>query len=236
LRHETGHAIDNAYRLRRKRAWRETFGPASLPYPERYRARPGSRRFVHHLGDWYAQAHPTEDFAETFAVWLKPRSTWRSNYADWPALHKLELVDTLIRDVAQRKPSVRARERVEPLDQNERTLASHYQRRERQQIYQRSGFADEQLRRVFSIQRHGRALSAVALLRNARAKLVRYVVRECGVDRYTAYQMLRILLERARGARLYVRGSKRDALRHSRWLLARLTRAYSQTVRPPLPL
>ena len=78
LRHEAGHALDNAYRLRRRKCWREVFGPASLPYPHRYRARPGSRRYVHHLGEWYAQAHPTEDFAETFAVWLKPRSNWRT--------------------------------------------------------------------------------------------------------------------------------------------------------------
>ena len=78
LRHEAGHALDNAYRLRRRKRWREVFGPASLPYPNRYRARPGSRRYVHHLGEWYAQAHPTEDFAETFAVWLKPKSSWRT--------------------------------------------------------------------------------------------------------------------------------------------------------------
>jgi len=74
LRHEAGHALDNAYRLRRRKRWREVFGPASLQYPARYKARPGSRRYVHHLGEWYAQSHPTEDFAETFAVWLKPRS------------------------------------------------------------------------------------------------------------------------------------------------------------------
>src|SRR3989440_9328173 len=70
LRHEAGHALDNAYRLRRRKCWRAVFGPASLPYPARYRARPGSRRYVHHLGEWYAQAHPSEDVAETFAVWL----------------------------------------------------------------------------------------------------------------------------------------------------------------------
>jgi len=74
LRHEAGHAIDTAYRLRRLKSWRAAFGPASLPYPDTYRPRPGSRRFVQHLGAWYAQAHPTEDFAETFAVWLTPRS------------------------------------------------------------------------------------------------------------------------------------------------------------------
>ncbi|HLZ97211.1 MAG TPA: hypothetical protein VKP66_04640, partial [Steroidobacteraceae bacterium] len=46
LRHEAGHAIDSAYRLRRRRQWRDVFGPASLPYPDTYRPRPGSRRFV----------------------------------------------------------------------------------------------------------------------------------------------------------------------------------------------
>ncbi len=89
LRHEAGHAIDSAYRLRRRRHWREVFGPASLPYPDTYRPRPGSRRFVQHLGAWYAQAHPTEDFAETFAVWLKPNSAWRREYMGWPAFAKL---------------------------------------------------------------------------------------------------------------------------------------------------
>src|SRR5256885_16453644 len=79
LRHEAGHALDNAYRLRRRKRWRAVFGPASLPYPARYRARPGSRRYVHHLGEWYAQAHPSEDFAETFAVWLTPKSGWRKS-------------------------------------------------------------------------------------------------------------------------------------------------------------
>ena len=99
LRHEAGHAIDTAYRLRRRKRWREIFGPASLPYPDTYRARPGSRRYVQHLGEWYAQAHPCEDFAETFAVWLKPNSSWRRTYAQWPAFHKLEFVDELLENV-----------------------------------------------------------------------------------------------------------------------------------------
>ena len=102
LRHEAGHAIDTAYRLRRRRRWREVFGPASLPYPDSYTARPGSRRYVQHLGDWYAQAHPCEDFAETFAVWLKPNSSWRRNYAQWPAFNKLEFVDELLGERARR--------------------------------------------------------------------------------------------------------------------------------------
>ena len=78
------------------RSWRATFGKASRPYPDIYRPRPASRDFVLHLGHWYAQSHPTEDFAETFAVWLQPRARWRREYQGWPALRKLEYVDELM--------------------------------------------------------------------------------------------------------------------------------------------
>ena len=93
LRHEIAHALDNAYRLRRRKEWRRVFGRASRPYPDIYRPRPASRDFVLHLGHWYAQSHPTEDFAETFAVWLQPKARWRREYQGWPALRKLEYVD-----------------------------------------------------------------------------------------------------------------------------------------------
>src|SRR6188474_2386394 len=114
MRNVAGHAIDTAYRLRRRRRWREVFGPASLPYPDTYKARPGSRRYVQHLGEWYAQSHPCEDFAETFAVWLKPNSSWRRTYADWPAFHKLALVDELLEGVRGHRAPVRNREVIEP--------------------------------------------------------------------------------------------------------------------------
>ena len=53
-----------------------------------------------HLDDWYAQSHPDEDFAETFAVWLTPELDWRKRYAGWKALQKLEYVDELMRSLA----------------------------------------------------------------------------------------------------------------------------------------
>ena len=90
LRHEAGHAVQHAYRIERKRRWQKAFGRSSDPYPDWYLPNPSSRRFVQHLDAWYAQSHPDEDFAETFAVWLTPRSAWRRRYADWPvALSKL---------------------------------------------------------------------------------------------------------------------------------------------------
>jgi hypothetical protein len=81
LRHEAGHVVQVAYQLHRRRRWRELFGPSSTRYPRYYRPNPASRRYVYHLPLWYAQSHPDEDFAETFAVWLTPRSNWRKRYA-----------------------------------------------------------------------------------------------------------------------------------------------------------
>ena len=65
-------------------------------YPEFYTPKPYSKSFVLHLDSWYAQSHPDEDFAETFAVWLNPQSDWRARYAGWPALKKLEYMDALM--------------------------------------------------------------------------------------------------------------------------------------------
>ena len=237
LRHEAGHALDNAYRLRRRRRWREVFGPASRPYPARYRARPGSRRYVHHLGEWYAQAHPTEDFAETFAVWLAPRSGWRKSYANWPALHKLQAVDALVASVRDRPPAVRNRARIEPLESNTRTLAQHYRRKLRHTRQIRRGLADELLKRAFSVARTRRgAPRAAALLRGSERALTLGVVRELGLTSYSVRQILRMLIERSERLELYVRGSRRDARSYARWMVERLTGLYSQGETPQLPL
>src|SRR5215472_953229 len=193
LRHEAGHAIDNAYRLRRRRRWREVFGYASAPYPARYRARAGSRRYVHHLGEWYAQAHPAEDFAETFAVWLTPKSAWRKNYAGWAALHKLQAVDELVQTVRGRRAPVRNRLRVEPLESNRSTLAQHYRRKIARNRLIRRGLADELLQRAFTGEppRRG-ALRAATLLRTHARELTASVARAIGSERYSAEQVLRM--------------------------------------------
>jgi hypothetical protein len=91
LRHEAGHALNYAYRLWERDDWREVFGIFSKPYREDFRPERWSRRFVRHIESYghgltYAQKHPDEDFAETFAVWLTPRSGWRRVYRQWPAI------------------------------------------------------------------------------------------------------------------------------------------------------
>lgn len=132
MRHETGHAIQTAYRLHARADWRRVFGNTTTPYPAHYRPDRRSRAFVRHLPHWYAQSHPDEDFAETFAVWLRPRAAWRRAYARWPvALAKLELTDALMREIASTRPLVSSRRVYLPLRRLRRTLGAHYAARRR---------------------------------------------------------------------------------------------------------
>jgi hypothetical protein len=237
LRHEAGHALDNAYRLRRRKRWREVFGPASLQYPAHYKARPGSRRYVHHLGEWYAQAHPTEDFAETFAVWLKPRSDWRKSYAEWPAFNKLSVVEELMNSVRGQRAPVRNRLRIEPIEQNTHTLEQYYLRKLAHNRQIRLGIADEVLKRIFSVERPRKgAARAASLLRSQQTRLTNAVARDLAMERYSIHQILRMLIERCETFKLYVRGNRRDAVGHSRWMLERIANLYSQGETPLLPL
>ena len=106
LRHEAGHAFNYAYRLYETEEWHELFGPYSRPYREHYEPNPFSRNFVRHIPGWYAQKHPDEDFAESFAVWLTPGSDWRTVYAGWGCLPKLEYVERTVRAVGRTPPKV----------------------------------------------------------------------------------------------------------------------------------
>ncbi|MFI4895767.1 MAG: putative zinc-binding metallopeptidase [Steroidobacterales bacterium] len=229
LRHEAGHAFDSAYRLRRRAHWRTLFGPASRPYRSRYRARPASRHHVQHLGEWYAQSHPTEDFAETFAVWLAPRSGWQRRYASWPALRKLRFVQQFAGELGAHRPPVRCRARVDPLEVNQRTLAQHYRNKRLREHNRRGLLADRLLARVFGSEPGRRELTAATLLRSHKACLRSWVIRDTEADRYVAHQILRIAIERSVRLRLYVRGAQRQALRAVRTMLRSLARLYMRS-------
>jgi hypothetical protein len=150
LRHEVGHAIDNAFRLQRRRRRQNLFGKSSDDYPEYYTPRPYSKSFVLHLDSWYAQSHPDEDFAETFAVWLDPKTDWRKRYADWPALKKLDCMHDLMRDIRKRQPIETTTRTVEPLSSIKKTLRQHYETKRAHYGIDRPDFYDRDLRRLFS--------------------------------------------------------------------------------------
>jgi hypothetical protein len=237
LRHEAGHAIDSAYRLRRRKQWRAVFGPASLPYPDTYRPRPGSRRFVQHLGAWYAQAHPTEDFAETFAVWLKPHSQWRREYAGWPAYAKLQFIETLAQEIGGQKPLVSDRSSIEDVTRETRTLRDHYEQKlARYRMPRRSG-ADELLLKVFTTAPRTRAApKAASVLREMRIALRQQIVSSGAFSEYLVHQVLRLMIERCERLGLYVRGSRRELKGQLLWVVARLAESYEDRKLPRVAL
>jgi hypothetical protein len=129
LRHEAGHVFNYSYRLYNKPEWHKLFGRFSLPYKEDYKVDPFSTRFVHHLSGWYAQRHPDDDFAETFAVWLTPGSDWRERYADTPALAKLLYVDKMASRYGKQPPVVTSGKLDVPVEEMTMTLDTWYKKR-----------------------------------------------------------------------------------------------------------
>jgi hypothetical protein len=127
LRHEAGHAYNYAYRLYDRADWRATFGPYSRPYRERFHADPFTRDHVRHILAWYAQKHPDEDFAESFAVWVTPGLDWRRQYDGWGALRKLEYVDRVMAEVGGEAPEAPVpRAEHLPVSAMHYTVAEHY--------------------------------------------------------------------------------------------------------------
>lgn len=212
LRHEAGHAICSAYRLHRRKRWREAFGRFSDPYPEVYTPRPASRHFVTHLPAWYAQAHPAEDFAETFAVWLAPSSRWRSQYDGWPAMRKLEAVDAMMQQIAGESAPVQTRRRPELLSQLRTTLGEHYRQRRMHYADEFPDVYDNDLYRLFSDDpAHASRPTAAGFLRRIRPELREAVAEWTGSHRYTIDQVLRDMIDRCKELKLRLRTSEREA-------------------------
>ena len=127
LRHEAGHAFNYAYKLHKTPEWKQLFGPFRRPYHDNYRPVPFSRDYVRYLPGWYAQKHPDEDFAETFAVWLTPRSAWRKRYRGWGAMAKLRYMDRIGRELGNVDPVRKRGETDVTVDEMEMTVADFYQ-------------------------------------------------------------------------------------------------------------
>jgi hypothetical protein len=211
MRHEAGHAIQHAWQLNRRRKWQSLFGKSSTRYPRWYRPKPASRRYVQHLRLWYAQAHPDEDFAETFAVWLRPRSDWKRRYAGWPALKKLEYVDEVMAEVGQSKPLLSTRAQLDPLRSLSKTLGQHYAARRQLYTVDYPDIYDRDLRRIFSdLPEHRNALAASTFLRKNRRKIRRMVARWTGEYQLTLDHVLGEMIGRCRELRLRAVGTERQ--------------------------
>jgi hypothetical protein len=203
FRHEAGHVLDNAFRLRLRRQRRQTFGSPSEPYPEFYTPKPYSKSFVLHLDSWYAQSHPDEDFAETFALWLTPNSEWRQRYAEWPALKKLEYMDALMASIRDAEPKMVNPEEVDPLHRLRKTLRQHYRAKRRHYGVDYPNFYDRDLRRIFSDSPDYAAnVTAAQFIGRMRRQVRRVVAGWTGIYQYTIDQVLEDMIVRCRELKL----------------------------------
>lgn len=211
LRHEAGHVVQHSYKLHRHRRWQRLFGRSSTRYPRYYRPEPASRDFVQHLPLWYAQSHPDEDFAETFAVWLTPRSNWRKRYEGWPALRKLQYVDELMTEIAGQKPKLTRRIEVEPLRNLRITLDEHYKKKLEHYSVESPRAYDRDLLRIFSMSaRHRNSPSAASFIRHHRAAIRQLVAKWTGEYQLTLDTVLDEMIERCREMKLRAVGSERQ--------------------------
>jgi hypothetical protein len=202
LRHEAGHTLQHSYQLHRRRRWQELFGKSSARYPNYYRPDQRSKNYVQHLRLWYAQSHPDEDFAETFAVWLTPRSNWRKRYAGWPALKKLRYVNDLMAELAKKKPVLTRRLEVDPIGRLSRTLAQHYKKKQSRYI-DSPRTDDKDLREIFSeAPGRSRSPSAADFIRQNRAKLRQTVSRQTGEYQLALDAVLDDMIARCREMKL----------------------------------
>jgi hypothetical protein len=129
LRHEMGHVVNYAYRLYDREEWVKQFGSITQPYFEEYRPEPFSRRYVRHLPGWYAQKHPDEDWAESFAVWMTPGLDWRAEYGAWPiACAKVAYCSRTMNALRNQDPVVTNSELDEDVADIEYSLDQYYGR------------------------------------------------------------------------------------------------------------
>lgn len=216
LRHEAGHAINYAYRLYDRPDWRQIFGPYSRPYRERFRADPFSRAYVRHLPGWYAQKHPDEDFAETFAVWLTPDLDWRSEYASWEALAKLEYVDRLMTELQDADvPPVPlgspAHDDV-PVETMHYTIAEHYDTTDPVPIDDERHF-DGDLGTLFAAGAEAPAGDPAAeFIRRHRREIVARIAYWTGESAAVVRTFVDLLADRAAALELRVRGLEASTL------------------------
>jgi len=213
LRHEAGHAINYAYMLYRRTRWRELFGPFSAPYTDSYARQPYSKRYVINLDGNYAQAHPDEDFAETFAVCITADGDWRERYKGRPVMRKLLYVDRLIGQIGPAPPLVTTHEELNPASRMTSTLGAYYDRMKRSLGEGFPGFYDPGIQRLFAGAGGAqKGEKASAFLRRWRKKIIDSVCMWTGDRKFDVNELLNLLIRRCGAMGLYLKKSESETL------------------------
>ncbi len=204
LRHETGHTINYAFELYDTPEWREVFGDFNATYPANFKFKfnPSSRNYVRSQGEpkYYAQAHPDEDFAETFAVWLTPRSNWRVTYKKWSSLKKLEYIDRMMRRIRSKRPSVLTGPLDSPYHDRTYTLIEYYGEDIGNFKDKALGLYDDELKKIFAISSNGhrKYLPAKDLIKKNRRFLVTTIAEWTGAREKVVVPVIIKFLQRTR--------------------------------------
>lgn len=201
LRHEAGHAVNYAYRLYRQKRWRELFGHFSQEYGDTYRFRPYSKNYVRHLEKHYAQYHPDEDFAETFAVWLSPGADWREEYKAWKkALVKLEYIDELMSRIGSKTPVVAKGKKYWRLSTLHIKLGNYYRKKRDLSREELPDFHDRYLKIIFSEVEEGKKnkYPANVFIRKYRRQILDSVSGCTGGRKYIIKDILKSMIKRSR--------------------------------------
>ncbi len=128
--HETAHALDNSYGLRKLKQRQRLFGTAKQTYPNQYRPKDHQNEYIDFLGDFYAQAHPEEDWAETVGHWLyynKLPSQYKSTLVE----EKYKYVDFILRNLHTKTQKDKATI-PKPLSYDNRTLEQYFKDKQKQ--------------------------------------------------------------------------------------------------------
>jgi Putative zinc-binding metallo-peptidase len=209
LRHEAGHAFNYAYKLFETEEWQKLFGDYNKPYKEEYKPRPFSRKYVVHISGWYAQKHPDEDFAESFAVWLTPGSDWAKRYNGWGALKKLHYAEHIVQKLGRAAPIVQIDERDAAVEEMEETVLDHYRMRQLAEKvdFQLHEHLDQDLVNLFEPPGAAGvgAASAETLIRSERQSLIESVAQYSGVSQSVVRSLVDHILNRAAALGLTVR-------------------------------
>lgn len=204
LRHEVGHAVNYAYKLHKKKKWKKIFGPFSLEYSDTYRFRPYSKSFVRHLEDYYAQYHPDEDFAETFAVWLTPHLDWHTQYKGWRALTKLKYLDQLMEDIKDKEPLIKKGKKYWQVSGLRATLKNYYKRKRRFYAEDFPDFHDTNLKEIFieKEKKDMQSTSASDIIKRNRKSIVHSVSTWTGEKKHIISDLLETIIGRCRDLQL----------------------------------
>lgn len=211
LRHETGHAFESAYRIRKNKLRSELFGESSTPYPNEYEARPFSKNYVRHLEENYAQAHPDEDFAETFAVWLTPGSDWKNIYFGTGAYEKLMGMQNLMKDIQGKRALVRNRKRMDAIENDKRTIREYLMSKKKRILKKSLLSSKYRLNKLFTpVRSHPRSIEAHQALIKHKKMIIGSIAKNTNQYQYNVERMFKNLVRECRANKLHLKMKSKD--------------------------